>query len=98
MQAYDEATKTATVSLRVLRRECKNKDYARRSTVEGSLDTGSIPVYSTLKKGRMFGKKAGKTVCAVLFGFSFLSILHTSFLYTAIIEPSFHAVRTRKSA
>lgn len=48
MQAYDEATETVTVSVRVPQRECKSTEYARRSTVEGSLDTGSIPVYSTL--------------------------------------------------
>ena len=53
MQAYDEATETVTVSVRAPQRECQTTDYARRSTVEGSLDTGSIPVYSTHTKGTL---------------------------------------------
>lgn len=54
MQAYDEATETVTVSVRAPQRECQTTDYARRSTVEGSLDTGSIPVYSTRYKAAGF--------------------------------------------
>ena len=47
MQAYHEATETATMPVWVLQRECKITGYARRSTVERSLDTGSIPVSGT---------------------------------------------------
>lgn len=61
MQAYDEATETATVSARVPQRECQITDYARRSTVEGSLDTGSIPVYSTLASERFATRIASFT-------------------------------------
>ena len=59
MQAYDEATETVTVSVRAPQRECQIIDYARRSTVEGSLDTGSIPVYSILKQNNYrYNRKA----------------------------------------
>ncbi len=49
MQAYDEATKTGTVSVRVRRRECKSADYTRRRAGDWFLDTGSIPVRSIVK-------------------------------------------------
>ena len=49
MQAYHEATETAALSVRMPQRECLSIDYARRSTGERSLDTGSIPVYSIAK-------------------------------------------------
>ena len=49
---YYEATETAALSVRMPQRECFSIDYARRSTGERSLDTGSIPVYSTLTSAR----------------------------------------------
>lgn len=75
MQAYHEATETVTVSVRVPQRECENADYARRSTVEESLDTGSIPVYSTSGKSADLIIKTGNTA---------ISVFPVLFLYKSI--------------
>lgn len=48
--AYDEATETVTVFIPELQRECQIMNYARRRTGDWFLDTGSIPVRSTIKK------------------------------------------------
>ena len=50
-QAYYEATEPVRMLVFVRQRECQITDYDSRRTVNGLLDTGSTPVYSTIKKG-----------------------------------------------